>query len=99
MRSALSVSRLVNSLKLVQSRLTGKRQAKILGMACALAREISRLARIVLVALLSIFAGCTISKKAQLPPLIRAERQLARDEKSRSDPQQEAAEILSIARI
>jgi pimeloyl-ACP methyl ester carboxylesterase len=75
-------------------------QARILAMASALAREISRLARIILVALLSIFAGCTISKKeAQLPPLIRAERRLARAEKSRSDPQQEAAEILSIARI
>jgi pimeloyl-ACP methyl ester carboxylesterase len=56
--------------------------------------------RIILVAILSIFAGCTISKKeAQLPALIRAERGLARAEKSRSNPQQEAVEILSSARI
>ncbi len=48
---------------------------------------------------LAILSGCsTYEKEAQLPPLVRAERQLARTEKIRSDPQQKAAEILSIAR-
>src|SRR5258708_19881637 len=48
---------------------------------------------------LAILSGCsTYEKEAQLPPLVRAERQLARTEKIRSDPQQKAAEILSFAR-
>src|SRR5258708_30969322 len=48
---------------------------------------------------LAILSGCsTYEKEAQLPPLVRAERQLATTEKISSDPQQKAAEILSIAR-
>src|SRR5206468_7203321 len=35
---------------------------------------------------------------AQLPPLVRAERQLARAERIRSDPRQKAAELLSVAK-
>jgi len=47
----------------------------------------------------AILSGCSIyEKEAQLPPLVRAERQLARAEKIRSDPQEKAAEILSVTR-
>ncbi len=57
------------------------------------------LTRFTLVTGLTILSGCsTYQKEAQLPPLVRAERQLARAEKIRSDPQQKAAEILSVAR-
>jgi hypothetical protein len=48
---------------------------------------------------LAILSGCSpYEKEARLPPLVRAERRLARTEKIRSDPQQKAAEILCIAR-
>jgi pimeloyl-ACP methyl ester carboxylesterase len=47
----------------------------------------------------AIFAGCsTTEKEAQLPPLIRAERQLAKAERIRSDPLEKVAEILPVAR-
>src|ERR1700736_1280515 len=47
----------------------------------------------------AIFAGCsTTEEKAQLPPLIRAGRQLANAEEIRSDPPERLAEILSVAR-
>jgi hypothetical protein len=57
------------------------------------------LTRFILVIGLAILSGCsTYEKEARLPPLVRAEHRLARIEKIRSDPQQKAAEILSIAR-
>jgi pimeloyl-ACP methyl ester carboxylesterase len=47
----------------------------------------------------AIFAGCsTTEKQAQLPPLIRAERQLAKAERIRTDPLEKVAEILPVAR-
>ena len=47
----------------------------------------------------AIFAGCSITEKeAQLPPPVRAERQLAKAEKITSDPPEKMAEILSAAR-
>ena len=53
-----------------------------------------------LVTSLAILSGCSnYEKEARLPPLVRAARQLARAERIRSDPQQKAAEILSVARI
>jgi pimeloyl-ACP methyl ester carboxylesterase len=53
-----------------------------------------------LVSCLTVLAGCSItSKETQLPPVIRAERQLARTEKISSDPQEKAAELLSVARF
>jgi hypothetical protein len=59
-----------------------------------------RLTRFTLVSCLTVFAGCSItSKETQLPALVRAERQLARTEKIRSDPREKAAELLSVARI
>ena len=58
-----------------------------------------RLSRLALVSCFTFFAGCSIARKeTQLPPLVRAERQLARAEKIRSDPQERAAELLSVAR-
>ena len=49
---------------------------------------------------LAILSGCSnYEKETRLPPLVRAARQLARAERIRSDPQQKAAEILSVARI
>jgi hypothetical protein len=58
-----------------------------------------RLTTLTLVCFVAIFGGCsTTEKEAQLPPVVRAERQLARAEKIRSDPPQKAAEILSAAR-
>ena len=57
------------------------------------------LTRLSLIAGLAILSGCsTYDREAQLPSLVRAERRLARAEKIRSDPQQKAAEILSVAR-
>jgi pimeloyl-ACP methyl ester carboxylesterase len=57
------------------------------------------LGRLLLIVGLAILSACsTYQKEAQLPPLVRAERQLARAERIRSDPQQKAAEILSVAR-
>lgn len=57
------------------------------------------LTRFTLVTGLAILFGCsTYEKEARLPTLVRAERRLARIEKIKSDPQQKAAEILSIAR-
>lgn len=56
------------------------------------------LARFTLICGLAILSGCSAwEKEAQLSPLVRAERQLARAEKIRSDPQQKSAEILSVA--
>ena len=58
-----------------------------------------QLIRLTLFSCLAIFAGCSITeKKAQLPPLARAERQLAKAEKITSDPLEKAAEILSVTR-
>ena len=58
-----------------------------------------QLTRLALVSCVAVFAGCSTTKKeAQLPALVRAERQLARAEKIRSDPQQKAAELLSVAK-
>src|SRR4029077_5786025 len=57
------------------------------------------LTKFTLVTGLAILSGCsTYEKESRLPPLVRAERRLARAEKIRSDPQQKVAEILSIAR-
>jgi pimeloyl-ACP methyl ester carboxylesterase len=65
---------------------------------CAYALD-RRLATFPLVCFFAIFAGCSTTKKeAQLPPVQRAERQLARAEKIRSDPPQKVAEILSATR-
>jgi pimeloyl-ACP methyl ester carboxylesterase len=65
---------------------------------CAYALD-RQLTTLTLVCCVAIFAGCSITEKeAQLPPLVRAERQLARAEKIRSDPQEKTAEILSVAR-
>ena len=59
----------------------------------------SQLIRLTLFSCLAIFAGCSITERqAQLPPLVRAERQLAKAEKITSDPLEETAEILSVAR-
>ena len=58
-----------------------------------------RLTTLTLGFFVAIFAGCsTAERQAQLPPVLRAERQLARAERIRSDPSQKAAEILSAAR-
>jgi len=58
-----------------------------------------QLTTLTLICFVAIFAGCsTTEKEAQLPPVARAERQLARAEKIRSDPPQKVAEILSAAR-
>jgi len=58
-----------------------------------------RLTTLTLGFFITLFAGCsTTEKEAQLRPVLRAERQLARAERIRSDPPQKAAEILSAAR-
>ena len=58
-----------------------------------------QLIRLTLFGCVAIFAGCSITeKRAQLPPLVRAERQLAKAEKITSDPSEKTAEILSVAR-
>ena len=58
-----------------------------------------QLIRLTLFSCVAIFAGCSITeKRAQLPPLVRAERQLAKAEKITSDPSEKTAEILSVAR-
>jgi pimeloyl-ACP methyl ester carboxylesterase len=58
-----------------------------------------QLATLALVCFVSIFAGCsTAEKEGQLPPVVRAERRLARAEKIRSDSSQKMAELLSAAR-
>src|SRR5260370_12047491 len=58
-----------------------------------------RLIRLTLFSCVAIFAGCSITeKRAQLPPLVRAERQLAKAEKITSDAPERTAEILSVAR-
>src|SRR5271169_133544 len=58
-----------------------------------------QLIRLTLFSCVAIFAGCSITeKRAQLPPLVRAERQLAKAEKITSDPSAKTAEILSVAR-
>jgi pimeloyl-ACP methyl ester carboxylesterase len=58
-----------------------------------------QLATLALICFVSIFAGCSTTKKdGQLAPVLCAERQLARAEKIRSDPSQKVAEILSAAR-
>ncbi len=55
--------------------------------------------RLTLVTSLAIFSSCAnYEKEAWLPPLVRVQRQLARAERIRTDPQQKAAEILSVAR-
>ena len=59
-----------------------------------------QLTRFILVICIAIFTGCSITEKqARLQSLVGAERQLARAEKIRSDPQQKAAELLSVAKI
>jgi hypothetical protein len=58
-----------------------------------------QLTTLTLVCCVAILAGCSITEKeAQLPPLVRADRQLAKAEKIRSDPLEKAAEILTVAR-
>ena len=58
-----------------------------------------QLIRLTLFSCVAIFAGCSITeKRAQLPPLVRAERQLAKAEKITSNPSEKTAEILSVAR-
>ena len=58
-----------------------------------------RLTGLTLFSSAAIFAGCSITEKeAQLSPLARADRQLAKAEKIRSDPPEKVAEILSVAR-
>jgi pimeloyl-ACP methyl ester carboxylesterase len=60
---------------------------------------ICRLTRFILVSWVGVFAGCSVTnKEAQLSPLERAEHRLVRAERMRSDPQQETAEFLSVAR-
>ena len=55
--------------------------------------------RFTLICGLAILSGCSIyEKEAQLPPLVRAERQLARAERIKSDPEQKSAEILAVAK-
>jgi pimeloyl-ACP methyl ester carboxylesterase len=57
------------------------------------------LARLTLVCSVAVLAGCSITEeKGQFPAVVRAERQLARAEKIRSNPPQKVAEILSVAR-
>ena len=57
------------------------------------------LTRLTLVCSVAVFAGCsTTEKETELPPVLRAERQLARAEKIRSDPPRKVAGILSAAR-
>jgi hypothetical protein len=57
------------------------------------------LTRWTLVCFVAIFAGCSVTEKeGQLPAVLRAERQLARAEKIRSDPPQKVAEILAVVR-
>jgi hypothetical protein len=58
-----------------------------------------QLIRLTLFSCVAIFVGCSSTEKqAQLPPLVRAERQLAKAERIRSDPPEKAAEFLSVAR-
>jgi alpha/beta hydrolase family protein len=58
-----------------------------------------QLIRLALFSSLAIFVGCSITeKRAQLPALVRSERQLAKAEKITSDPPEKTAEILSVAR-
>ena len=58
-----------------------------------------QLTTLTLVCFVAFFVGCsTTEKEAQLSPVPRAERQLARAERIRSDPSRKAAEILSAAR-
>jgi hypothetical protein len=58
-----------------------------------------QLIRLTLFSCLAFFAGCSITeKRAQLPPLVRTEHQLAKAEKITFDPPGKAAEILSVAR-
>ena len=57
------------------------------------------LIRLVLAFCLAVFAGCSFpEKQAQLSPLAGAEYRLARAERTRSEPSEKAAEILSVAR-
>ena len=58
-----------------------------------------QLVRLTLVGFVAIFVGCSTNEnQAQLPSLVRAERQLAKAEKIRSDPSEKTAKILSVAR-
>jgi hypothetical protein len=58
-----------------------------------------QLIRLALFSSLAIFVGCSITeKRAQLPALVRTERQLAKAEKITSNPPEKTAEILSVAR-
>lgn len=60
---------------------------------------IRQLTWLTLVSCAAAFVGCSFTnREAQLRPLVRAERQLARVERMRSDPQQQAGQLLSIAR-
>jgi pimeloyl-ACP methyl ester carboxylesterase len=60
---------------------------------------IRQLTWLTLVSCVAAFAGCSFAnREAQLQPLVRAERQLARAERMRSDPQQQAGQLLSVAR-
>src|SRR5271165_3281804 len=58
-----------------------------------------QLIRLTLFSCVAICAGCSITeKRALLPPLMRAERRLAKAEKITSDPSEKTTEILSVAR-
>ena len=58
------------------------------------------LIKLTLVSCVAIFAGCVIAEKeSQLLPVVRAERQLAKAERIRSNPSKKTAEILSVARM
>ena len=63
------------------------------------AEFIRQLTWLTLVGCAAAFAGCSFTnREAQLRPLVRAEHQLARAERMRSDPQQQAGQLLSVAR-
>jgi pimeloyl-ACP methyl ester carboxylesterase len=63
------------------------------------AEFIRQLTWLTLISCAAAFAGCSFTnREAQLRPLVRAERQLARAERMRSDPQQQAGQLLSVAR-
>jgi hypothetical protein len=59
-----------------------------------------QLIRLAVIGCVAIFASCAITQnESRLPPLDRAERQLAKAERIRSDAPEKTAEILSVARM
>src|SRR5215469_5886919 len=72
------------------------RMLKTGARACKYRRQLIKLT---LVSCVAIFAGCAITEKeSQLPPVVRAERQLVKAERIKSNLPQKMAEILSVAR-